>query len=77
MTVGAGVDGAGVAVVGARGVGCVGAAVVWFWICVQGEAVGARGVLLTVVKDRPLEGHIPDAVCANYADLPAILAGME
>ncbi|NLV41770.1 MAG: HAD family hydrolase [Candidatus Hydrogenedentes bacterium] len=41
------------------------------------HAVGARGVLLTVVKDRPLEGHVPDAVCANYADLPAILAGME
>ena len=41
------------------------------------DAVGARGVLLTVVKDRPLEGHVPDAVCANYADLPAILAGME
>ncbi len=41
------------------------------------HAVGARGVLLTVVKDRPLEGHVPDAVCADYAQLPEILAGME
>ncbi len=40
------------------------------------HAVGARGVLLTVVKDRPLEGHVPDAVCSNYDDLPEILAGM-
>ena len=37
------------------------------------HAVGARGVLLTVVKDRPLEGHTPDAVCADYGELPAIL----
>ncbi len=41
------------------------------------HAVGARGVLLTVVLDRPLDGHTPDAVCADYADLPDILAGME
>ena len=37
------------------------------------HAVGARGVLLTVVKQRPLEGHEPDAVCDDYAKLPAIL----
>jgi putative hydrolase of the HAD superfamily len=41
------------------------------------HAVGARGVLLTVVKQRDLEGHEPDAVCNNYADLPAVLARLE
>jgi FMN phosphatase YigB (HAD superfamily) len=41
------------------------------------HAVGARGVLLTVVKDRPLEGHVPDAVCNDYSKLPDILAAME
>lgn len=39
--------------------------------------VGARGVLLTVVKDRPLEGHTPDAVCDNYLNLGEVLASME
>ncbi|HNR31511.1 MAG TPA: HAD family hydrolase [Candidatus Hydrogenedentes bacterium] len=41
------------------------------------HAVGARGVLLTVVKQRPLDGHTPDAVCDEYAKLPAILAALE
>lgn len=41
------------------------------------HAVGARGVLLTVVKDRPLDGHIPDAVCADYSELPSILEGID
>ena len=41
------------------------------------HAVGARGVLLTVVKKRPLDGHTPDAVCDDYAKLPAILENME
>ena len=41
------------------------------------HAVGARGVLLTVVKKRLLEGHTPDAVCDDYAKLPAILESME
>jgi putative hydrolase of the HAD superfamily len=41
------------------------------------HAVGARGVLLTVVKKRPLDGHTPDAVCDDYAKLPAILESME
>lgn len=41
------------------------------------HAVGARGVLLTVLKQRPLDGHTPDATCERYADLPAILAGLE
>ena len=41
------------------------------------HAVGARGVLLTVVKNRPLEGHIPDAVCDDYAELPEVLEAME
>ncbi|MFA7692718.1 MAG: HAD family hydrolase [Candidatus Hydrogenedentes bacterium] len=39
--------------------------------------VGARGVLLTVVKDRPLDGHIPDAVCNDYADLAQVLKSLE
>jgi hypothetical protein len=33
--------------------------------------------LLTVVKKRPLDGHTPDAVCDDYAKLPAILESME
>ncbi|MBI2423181.1 MAG: HAD family hydrolase [Candidatus Hydrogenedentes bacterium] len=41
------------------------------------HAIGARGVLLTVVKKRDLDGHVPDAICDNYADLPAILASLE
>jgi putative hydrolase of the HAD superfamily len=41
------------------------------------HAVGARGVLLTVVKQRPLEGHTPDAVCDDYAKLPEVLASIE
>ena len=41
------------------------------------HAVGARGVLLTVLKDRPLDGHTPDAVCHDYADLPAIIASLD
>ncbi len=41
------------------------------------HAVGARGVLLTVVKNRPLDGHVPDAVCSDYSTLPEILAAME
>lgn len=39
--------------------------------------VGARGVLLTVVKDRPLDGHVPDAVCDDYSKLAEILAGID
>lgn len=41
------------------------------------HAVGARGVLLTVVKDRPLDGHVPDAVCGNYSELASILEGID
>ena len=41
------------------------------------HAVGARGVLLTVVKDRPLDGHVPDAVCDDYSKLAEILAGID
>jgi len=41
------------------------------------HAIGARGVLLTVVKQRPLEGHAPDAVCSDYAGLPAIITTMN
>lgn len=39
--------------------------------------VGARGVLLTVVKDRPLDGHTPDAVCDDYSKLAEVLASLE
>ena len=41
------------------------------------HAVGARGVLLTVVKDRPLDGHTPDAVCDDYSKLAAILVEID
>ncbi len=41
------------------------------------HAVGARGVLLTVVKTRPLEGHVPDAFCDDYSKLQGILKAME
>jgi putative hydrolase of the HAD superfamily len=41
------------------------------------HAVGARGVLLTVAKNRPLEDHAPDAICDDYAKLPGILEAME
>ena len=41
------------------------------------HAVGARGVLLTVVKTRPLEGHQPDAVCDEYSKLPGILKELD
>ena len=41
------------------------------------HAVGARGLLLRVVKQRDLEGHAPDAVCDSYRDLPEVLARME
>jgi len=41
------------------------------------HAVGARGVLLTVVKQRPLEHHVPDAICDNYAHLADVLASLE
>jgi HAD superfamily hydrolase (TIGR01549 family) len=41
------------------------------------HAVGARGVLLTAAKKRPLDGHVPDAVCDEYVKLPAILASLN
>lgn len=41
------------------------------------HAVEARGVLLTVVKQRPLDGHVPDAVCGDYQELSAILEKMS
>lgn len=41
------------------------------------HAVGARGVLLTVIKKRELEGHTPDGVCDEYSKLAEILAGLE
>ncbi len=41
------------------------------------HAVGARGVLLTVVKKRPLDHHIPDAICDDYATLASVLASLE
>ena len=41
------------------------------------HSVGARGVLLTVVKNRPLEHHVPDAICDDYARLGEVLASLE
>lgn len=41
------------------------------------HAVGARAVLLTVVKQRPLEGHTPDAVCDDYAKLSDVLGSLD
>ncbi len=41
------------------------------------HAIGARGLLLRVVKQRDLEGHVPDAVCENYSDLSDVLAGLD
>jgi len=41
------------------------------------HAVGARGVLLRVVRRRPLEGHTPDATCDDYSRLPQILEGLQ
>ncbi len=41
------------------------------------HAVGARAVLLTVVKQRDLEGHVPDAVCDDYGKLPDIIAQLD
>ncbi|MGC8847158.1 MAG: HAD family hydrolase, partial [Candidatus Hydrogenedens sp.] len=41
------------------------------------QSVGARGVLLTAVKERPLEGTCPDAVCKKYEDLPRIIQEMD
>jgi putative hydrolase of the HAD superfamily len=41
------------------------------------HSVGARGVLLTVAKDRPLDNHVPDAVCDDYSKLAAILKSID
>ena len=41
------------------------------------HVVGARGVLLTAAKNRPLEGHTPDAVCDDYSKLASILNEMD
>jgi putative hydrolase of the HAD superfamily len=41
------------------------------------HAVGARAVLLTAAKNRPLEGHVPDAICDAYSKLPAIIEGLD
>jgi len=34
-------------------------------------------VLLTAVKERPLEGHTADAVCNDFALLPGILEQLD
>lgn len=41
------------------------------------QALGARAVLTTVVKERPLEGSCPDAICRNYGDLPRIIYELD
>ncbi len=41
------------------------------------QSVGARGVLLTAVKERPLDGTCPDAICKAYKDLPQIIRELD
>lgn len=41
------------------------------------HAVGARGVLLTVAKDRGSENSKADAICGDYAGLPGVIAGLD
>ncbi len=41
------------------------------------HAVGARGVLTTVVKVRDEQGDPPDAACHDYKDLAAVIAAMH
>lgn len=41
------------------------------------HAVGARAVLLTVVKDRGAANSDADAVCGDYERLPAIIAALD
>jgi FMN phosphatase YigB (HAD superfamily) len=41
------------------------------------HAVGARGILLTVVKDRGSASSDADAICDDYSKLPAILTALD
>lgn len=41
------------------------------------HVVGARAILLTVVKDRGSETTQADAICRNYGDLLSIVEGLE
>ena len=41
------------------------------------QAVGARAVLCTVVRDRGSSGTKADAICADFADLPDILEKLD
>ncbi|MBN2359660.1 MAG: HAD family hydrolase [Deltaproteobacteria bacterium] len=41
------------------------------------HAVGARAVLVTAALDRGSDGTQADAVCRDYAELPAIIARLE
>lgn len=41
------------------------------------QAAGCRAVLVTVVKDRGSRRTQADAVCRNYAELPAIIAALD
>ena len=38
--------------------------------------VGMKAILYTGVKPRPVEGHQPDAVCGDFAELPEIVAAL-
>lgn len=41
---------------------------------IQGpHKVGMKAILYDAVKQRPLEGHTPDAVCSDYSQLPHII----
>lgn len=41
------------------------------------HAVGARAVLVTVVKKRDLAGHSPEAVCDDFAELSRIIETLD
>ncbi len=41
------------------------------------QALGAKGILCTVVKDRSSEDVSADAVCRDFADLPEIICNLK
>ena len=41
------------------------------------QALGARAVLFTAVKDRGKDTTTADAVCEKYEDLPGIIASLD
>ena len=41
------------------------------------QAVGARAVLFTAARDKDKSDTTADAICENYAELPAIIARLD